>query len=70
LLSRLEDEETGVVLPKEFYVEIPEERMEQTKHCSEILKDIIYKEFPFVKNGKPMSDDNTELLLNKTWRPV
>ena len=70
LLSRLEDEKTGKVLPKEFYVEIPKERMEQTKECAKILKNEIFEEFSFVKSGKPMTDDHTELLLNKCWRPV
>ena len=38
LLSRLEDEKTGEILPKEFLVEIPEHRIKQAKACAEILK--------------------------------
>jgi acetylornithine deacetylase/succinyl-diaminopimelate desuccinylase-like protein len=69
LLSRLEDPATGKILPKELYVEIPEQRVEQAKLSAEVLGTAIYDKFPFVEGMKPVSDDLGELVLNRTWRP-
>ena len=70
LLSRLEDEKTGQVLPKGLHVSIPEERKQQASLASEVLIDAIWSKFPFVGNMKPVASDGAELLLNKTWRPA
>lgn len=70
LLSRLEDENTGEILLKDFYVDIPEERLKQTQELAEILGDKFYQEIPFAEGTQPMTKDITELLLNKTWRPT
>jgi acetylornithine deacetylase/succinyl-diaminopimelate desuccinylase-like protein len=70
LLSRIEDENTGKVLVPELYAEVPTHRIQQVKETSQILGDLIYREFPFVEGARPMSDDHEELLLNKTWRPT
>lgn len=45
ILSRLEDENTGEIKPKELYCEIPEERLSQAKSCSEVLGTTIFEEF-------------------------
>lgn len=37
LLSRIEDPETGKILVKELYVDIPQHRLEQTKLCAQAL---------------------------------
>jgi hypothetical protein len=29
----------------------------------------VFEKFPFVDGIKPMADDLTELVLNRTWRP-
>ncbi|HET7269065.1 MAG TPA: M20 family metallopeptidase [Oleiagrimonas sp.] len=68
LLSRLEDENTGEVLPKELKVEVPAERVEQAKQCAEILGDEVYSKFPWPEGMSPVSDDTVELILNRTWR--
>lgn len=52
LLSRIEDEKTGKIIPKEFYTEISALTETQTKDTSEILGDTIYKEFPFIEVNK------------------
>jgi acetylornithine deacetylase/succinyl-diaminopimelate desuccinylase-like protein len=70
LLSRLEDEKTGQVLPKDFYVDIPAQRMQQSKATASALGDEIWKEFPWAGKTQPVAKDNTELLLNRTWRPT
>ena len=69
LLSRLEDEETGTIRPAELYVQIPPERVAQARLASAALGDAVYTKFPLKTRMSPMSDDLTELVLNRTWRP-
>jgi len=69
LLSRLEDPETGRIKPKELYAEIPPQRIEQAKAAAGVLGKAIYQKFPFVDGMQPVTEDLTELVLNRTWRP-
>ena len=69
LLSRLEDPETGTIKPKELYVEIPAQRVEQAKLSAEVLGADIYDKFPWVEGMQPVTHDLAELVLNRTWRP-
>ena len=69
LLSRLEDEETGAIRPAELYVQVPPERVAQARRASAALGDAVYTKFPLKAGMSPMSDDLTELVLNRTWRP-
>jgi acetylornithine deacetylase/succinyl-diaminopimelate desuccinylase-like protein len=69
LLSRLEDPSTGQIKPKELYVEIPVQRIEQAKLTAEVLGDDIYDKFPWVEGMQPVTHDLAELVLNRTWRP-
>lgn len=69
LLSRLEDEETGAVRPAELYVQIPPERVVQARRAAAALGDAVYSKFPFPPGVSPATDDLTELVLNRTWRP-
>ena len=69
LLSRLEDEETGTVRPAEFYVQVPPERVAQARRASAALGDTVYTKFPLMPGMSAMSEDLTELVLNRTWRP-
>jgi acetylornithine deacetylase/succinyl-diaminopimelate desuccinylase-like protein len=69
LLSRLEDPATGQIKPKELYAEIPPQRIEQAKAASKVLGKEIYAKFPFVDGMQPVTEDLTELVLNRTWRP-
>jgi acetylornithine deacetylase/succinyl-diaminopimelate desuccinylase-like protein len=69
LLSRLEDEETGAVRPAELYAQVPPERVAQARRAAAALGDTVYTKFPLMPGMSPMSDDLTELVLNRTWRP-
>ena len=69
LLSRLEDEETGAVRPAELYVQVPPERVAQARRASAALGDTVYTKFPLLPGMSPMTEDLTELVLNRTWRP-
>jgi acetylornithine deacetylase/succinyl-diaminopimelate desuccinylase-like protein len=69
LLSRLEDEETGAVRPAELYAQVPSERVAQARRAAAALGDTVYTKFPLMPEMSAMSEDLTELVLNRTWRP-
>ncbi len=69
LLERLEDADTGQIKPRELYVDIPAERVEQARTLTHILGSEMHDKFPFIKGMKPLTEDLTELALNRTWRP-
>jgi acetylornithine deacetylase/succinyl-diaminopimelate desuccinylase-like protein len=69
LLSRLEDENTGEILPRDLYVAIPEERLRQVAATAQVLGESVYSEFPFQTGATPVTSDAREALLNRTWRP-
>ena len=70
LLSRIEDEATGRILLDGLHVEVPEDRMVQARKVSQVLGDAVYDKFPFLPGMRPMAEDLTELVLNRTWRPA
>ena len=70
LLSRLEDETTGKIKAEGLFVDIPQERLEQAAKVAGVLGNEVYDKFPFLPGRKPMAEDLTELVLNRTWRPA
>ena len=70
LLSRLEDEATGEILVQDLHVDIPEERVQQARRAVQVLGDDVFDKFPFLPGMRPMADDLTEMVLNRTWRPM
>jgi acetylornithine deacetylase/succinyl-diaminopimelate desuccinylase-like protein len=70
LLSRIEDEDTGEILPHAFAAQIPAVRLDEAKVAAQALGAEVYKKFPFVPGMRPVSEDPTELILNRTWRPA
>jgi acetylornithine deacetylase/succinyl-diaminopimelate desuccinylase-like protein len=70
LLSRIEDEDTGRILLDGLQVEVPEDRMAQARKVSDVLGEEVYDKFPFLPGMRPMAEDLTELVLNRTWRPA
>ncbi len=69
LLSRLEDETTGLVRPDGLHVAIPQGRIDEAKGVVAALGDEILSAYPWVFGMRPVSGDLVELLLNRTWRP-
>jgi acetylornithine deacetylase/succinyl-diaminopimelate desuccinylase-like protein len=69
LLSRLEDEASGAILPAELHVQVPAERIAQARLAAAALGREIYAKFPFAGTTRPMAEDLVELVLNRTWRP-
>ncbi|MBW2370142.1 MAG: peptidase dimerization domain-containing protein, partial [Deltaproteobacteria bacterium] len=70
LLSRIEDEETGVLKPDFVHVKIPEERRTQLSDAATEIGSEVCAPYAFVKGAGPVSNDMTELLINNTWRPT
>src|SRR4030095_12930867 len=69
LLSRLEDERTGIILPQALYVDIPPDRAAQAAATAAVLGASVYESFPFTAGARQVQGDVTELLLTRTWRP-
>ena len=69
LLSRLEDQDTGRILPAGLQVDIPPDRLAQARVAAEVLGAELHEGYPFHPGTAPVADDISELLLNRTWRP-
>jgi acetylornithine deacetylase/succinyl-diaminopimelate desuccinylase-like protein len=70
LISRLEDETSGQIKPAQLHAQIPTGRIAEAKAAASALGPEVYAKFPFVDGIRPVSDDGTELVLNRTWRPA
>ena len=70
LLSRIEDETTGKLLPKDFHVKIPAQRVAQAKKAAKVLGPEVYSKMPLAGGTLPMAKQLSELVLNRTWRPT
>jgi acetylornithine deacetylase/succinyl-diaminopimelate desuccinylase-like protein len=70
LISRLEDERTGRILPEWLHAKIPEQRIAQARLSAEVLGDSVWSKMPYVAGGGPIAKDRVELVLNRTWRPM
>jgi acetylornithine deacetylase/succinyl-diaminopimelate desuccinylase-like protein len=70
LLGRVENAETGEILPPELHAEIPAERVEQARAAAAVLGDDVWRRFAWAGSTRPLTDDPAELLLNNHWRPT
>ncbi|MDQ3286890.1 MAG: M20 family metallopeptidase [Pseudomonadota bacterium] len=74
LLSRLEDENTGRIRVEGLHAPVPAERLQQAQEAAKVLGGAVYDKFPLLPGVTPMfpegSEDLTELVLNRTWRPA
>jgi acetylornithine deacetylase/succinyl-diaminopimelate desuccinylase-like protein len=69
VLARLEEAETGRILPKSLHVTIPPGRLRQAGETAAVLGADVHAKFPYVPGMRPVTQDPTEGLLNRTWRP-
>ena len=69
LLDRLEDAQTGRILPEWLYAPIPEQRVAQARAMAGALGDGIASHYPWRGGTRPVTADPAELILNRTWRP-
>jgi acetylornithine deacetylase/succinyl-diaminopimelate desuccinylase-like protein len=75
VLDRLEDSATGTLLPQSFHCEIPGSRLAQTQATAALLKEEVWRRFPWACGADggstlPTTTDPVEALLNRTWRPT
>ncbi len=70
LLDRIEDPVTGEIRADEFYVDIPEKRIQQARVAADMLGNAIFNRFPVKPGLQAMHADNAELILNRSWRPA
>jgi acetylornithine deacetylase/succinyl-diaminopimelate desuccinylase-like protein len=75
VLDRLEDSASGRLLPEFFHCDIPASRVEQTRATAALLKDEVWKRYPWACGADggltlPTTSDPVEALLNRTWRPT
>ncbi|HSD70975.1 MAG TPA: M20 family metallopeptidase [Woeseiaceae bacterium] len=70
LLSRIEDEATGELLPAALHVKIPAQRQKQAEKAARVLKDSVHRRYPWAVKGAKPAGSSLELLLNNTWRPT
>jgi len=68
LLSRIENQETGEVILDELKVAIPGFRLRETEIYVNIIGKELLKEFPWVSNMQPSTNDRLEGVLRKTWK--
>ena len=75
VLDRLEDSRNGHLLPQSFHCEVPASRLAQARATAAILKDEVWKRFPWACGADggptlPTTTDPLEALLARTWRPT
>ncbi|MBX3643259.1 MAG: M20 family metallopeptidase [Rubrivivax sp.] len=75
VLDRLEDSASGELLPRHFHCEIPVQRIEQAQAAAAVLKDEVYKRFPWACGADggpvlPTTTDPVQVLLRRTWKPT
>lgn len=70
LLSRLEDRDTGRLIPDWLHAQIPEQRIAQAKQAADILGDEVEASLPLVAGAQLVSHDPAQNLLAKTWQPT
>jgi acetylornithine deacetylase/succinyl-diaminopimelate desuccinylase-like protein len=70
LVARLEDADTGRILPEPFHSEISEARCAQAQVAAEVLGENLHQRFPFAGETRSASGGPVELVLNRTWRPA
>jgi acetylornithine deacetylase/succinyl-diaminopimelate desuccinylase-like protein len=70
LLDRLEDADTGVIKLEALHAPIPPERAEQATRAAAVLGDEVWQKFPLQPGTQPVTTNNAELILNRTWRPA
>lgn len=70
LLDRVEDANTGKVLVEALNANIPQQHIDQARAAGKIIGADFYNNMGFVGNTQPVTDDVSELMLNRSWRPA
>jgi acetylornithine deacetylase/succinyl-diaminopimelate desuccinylase-like protein len=70
LLDRIEDRQTGQILLPEMQANIPDQYVQQAKLTAQILGENFQRDYPFALPTQAVSNNDAELILNRTWRPA
>ena len=70
LISRIEDESNGRILIDALHVDIPQQRLEQSRLAADTLRALVYEKFPWAIDNPSPNESHSEMLLNNTWRPA
>ena len=78
VLDRLEDSNSGRLLPESFHCEVPADRLREAQATAAILGDEVYKRFPWAHYdcggstafALPTTTDPLQALINRTWAPT
>jgi acetylornithine deacetylase/succinyl-diaminopimelate desuccinylase-like protein len=69
LLDRIEDAHTGRIKLDALATQIPKQRVLQAERTAGVIGRDVFQKFPLQPGVAPVSDDQAELILNRTWRP-
>src|SRR4029079_4030092 len=69
LLDRIDDSTTGQIKLAALATQIPKQRVMQAERTAQVIGDEVYNKFPLQPGVEPVTKNNTELILNRTWRP-
>src|SRR6185503_8574727 len=69
LLDRLEDSHTGQIKLAALATEIPRQRVLQAERTAQVIGNEVFSKFPLQPGVEPVTRNNSELILNRTWRP-
>jgi acetylornithine deacetylase/succinyl-diaminopimelate desuccinylase-like protein len=69
LLDRIDDSHTGKIKLDALATQIPKARVLQAEKTAQVIGDAVWDHFPYNGAAQPVSKDNAELILNRTWRP-
>ena len=70
LLSRLEDEGSGEIRPRDLHVEIPQARVRQAQEVAGVIGGDLGARLPLLPGMRTVHADPVELILGHTWRPA
>jgi acetylornithine deacetylase/succinyl-diaminopimelate desuccinylase-like protein len=69
LLDRLDDSRTGEMRLEALSTEIPRQRLLQAQQTAQVIGDDVWNKFPYQPGSQPVTRNNVEAILNRTWRP-
>jgi len=69
LLDRLDDSATGKIKLAALETQIPQQRIKQAERTAQVIGNEVFDKFPLQPGVTPVTNNNVELILNRTWRP-
>src|SRR5215212_6564438 len=69
LLDRIDDSHTGIVKLEALATQIPRQRVLQAERTAQVIGNEVFTKFPLQSGVEPVTRNNVELILNRTWRP-